>query len=82
MNILFLEKLHIFKKKKISLSLPSPSDFIANIKYLFATHFEVHYQAYLIDISKKYDSVKFDCFDYFKVYTLIQKENDNFYISC
>jgi len=47
---LFAEIADIFKIN-ISISSLLPSDFIATVKYLFATYFDVHYQAYVIKMS-------------------------------
>jgi len=77
---LFAEIANIFKINTCISSL-SPSDFIASVKYLFATYFDVHYQAYVIKISEKYDIINFNCLVYFKVYTLIQKMDGNCYIN-
>lgn len=77
---LFAEIADIFKINT-NVSLLSPSHFIATVKYLFATYFDNHYQAYAIHISEKYDIINFDCVQYFKIYTLIQKADGNFYIS-
>lgn len=61
--------------------LLSPSHFIATVKYLFAAYFDNHYRAYVVNISKKYDTINFDCVQYFKVYSLIQKADGNYYTS-
>ncbi|KYQ54152.1 hypothetical protein ALC60_06949 [Trachymyrmex zeteki] len=63
---LFVEISYIFKKKTNIVSL-SPSNFITTIKYLFATYFDDHYQAYTINISDKYDTISFNSLVYFKV---------------
>lgn len=77
---LFAEIADIFKTNT-NVSLLSPSYFYATIKYLFATYFDNHCQACAVNISEKYDIINFDCVQYFKVYTLIQKADDNCYIS-
>lgn len=77
---LFAEIIDIFKTNT-DVCLLSPSHFIATVKYLFAAYFDNHYQAYAVNISEKYDTVQFDCVQYFKVYALIQKADDKCYIS-
>lgn len=48
---------------------------------MFATYYDNHYQAYVINISDKYDVISFDSVQFFKVYTLVRKADDNSYIS-
>lgn len=77
---LFGEIADIFKTKS-NVSLLTPSCFSATIKYMFATYYDNHYQAYVINISDKYDAISFDSVQFFKVYTLVRKADDNSYIS-
>jgi len=77
---LFGEIADIFKTKS-NVSLLTSSCFSATIKYMFATYYDNHYQAYVINISDKYDAINFDSVQFFKVYTLVRKADDNSYIS-
>lgn len=76
---IFAEIMCIFKTNT-SVSL-LPSDFTARVKYLIAIHFNIHYQAFAINISEEFNTITFDCLQYFKVHTLIQKADGDFYIS-
>lgn len=78
---LFGEIADIFKTKTSTEASLSPLDFIASVKYLFATYFDVHYQACAINVSDTYDTINFNSLVYFKVYSLIQKTDGNCFIS-
>lgn len=79
---IFAEIVDVFKSNSIVSSTLSVSDFVATVRYLFTNYFDVHYQAYVINISDRYDTINFSSMVYHKVYTLIQKPDSNFYISC
>lgn len=79
---IFAKITDIFKSNNIVSNTLSVSDFVATVQYLFTNYFDVHYQAYVINISDKYDVVNFSSLIYHKIYTLIQKPDGNFYISC
>lgn len=79
---IFVEITDIFKNNNIASNTFFVSDFIATVRYLFTNYFDIHYQAYAINISDKYNVVNFSSLVYHKLYTLIQKPDGNFYISC
>lgn len=78
---IFVEIIDIFKITTNYNSICAPSDFIANVKYLFTKYFSTQYQAYAIHTSNKFHTVNMDDLQFYKVYTLIEKGNCDFYIN-
>lgn len=79
---LFVEIIDIFKTStNICNRICVPSYFIANVKYLFTKYFDIHYQAYSIYVSNTLQTVNVDCLQFYKVYTLIDKGDNNLFIS-
>lgn len=71
----------IFKTTNVYNRGYTPSDFTANVNYLFTKYFDVNYQAYVIHISDQFNIINMDALQFYKVYTLIVKGDCDFYIS-
>lgn len=65
---IFAEIADILKSNSIVSNTLSVSNFVAAVQYLFTNYFDVHYQAYAINISDKYNAVNFNSLVYYKVY--------------
>jgi len=78
---IFAKIIDIFKTTNICDRVCVPTDFTANVNYLFTKYFDIHYQAYGIHISDKFHTVSMDQLQFHKIYTLIEKGDCDFYIS-